>query len=105
MEFSSQEYWSGCHPLLQQIFLTQGLNPGLQDCRWILNRLYHLSHQRSPSVATVTFPYRKGLVTAQQLYLCLCFILDQNEYLSKWLKSKDIRANALSRIIDKIQLS
>ena len=31
-----------CHVLLQGIFLTQGLNPGLQHCRWIL---YHLSHQ------------------------------------------------------------
>ena len=30
------------HSLLQRIFLTQGLNPGLLHCRWIL---YHLSHQ------------------------------------------------------------
>ena len=34
----------GCHAL-QGIFPTQGLNPGLQHCRWIL---HHLSHQRSP---------------------------------------------------------
>ena len=26
----------GCHFLLQGIFLTQGLNPGLLHCRWIL---------------------------------------------------------------------
>ena len=32
----------GCHALLQRIFLTQGSNPGLPHCRWIL---YHLSHQ------------------------------------------------------------
>ena len=32
----------GCHVLLQGIFPTQGLNPGLQHCRQIL---YHLSHQ------------------------------------------------------------
>ena len=31
----------GCHALLQGIFLTQGLNPGLLHCRKIL---YHLSH-------------------------------------------------------------
>ena len=31
--------------LLQGIFPTQGLNPGLPHCRWIL---YHLSHQGSP---------------------------------------------------------
>ena len=34
----------GCHALLQGIFPTQGLNPGLLDCRWIL---YCLSHQGS----------------------------------------------------------
>ena len=31
----------GCYSLLQGIFLTQGLNPGLLRCRQIL---YHLSH-------------------------------------------------------------
>ena len=35
----------GCHALLQGIFPTQGLNPGLPHCRQIL---YHLSHQGSP---------------------------------------------------------
>ena len=35
----------GCHSLLQGIFLTQGSNPGLLHCRWIL---HHLSHQGSP---------------------------------------------------------
>ena len=38
MELSRQEYWSGCHSLLQGIFLTWGLNPYLLHCRWIL---YH----------------------------------------------------------------
>ena len=34
----------GCHALLQEVFPTQGSNPGLLPCRWIL---YHLSHQGS----------------------------------------------------------
>ena len=34
----------GCHFLLQGIFLTQGLNPGLLHCRQIL---YHVSQQES----------------------------------------------------------
>ena len=34
-----------CHALLQGLFPTQGLNPGLPHCRWIL---YCLSHQGSP---------------------------------------------------------
>ena len=35
----------GYHSLLQGIFPTQGLNPGVLSCRWIL---YCLSHQGSP---------------------------------------------------------
>ena len=35
----------GGHALLQGIFLTQGLNPGLPHCMWIL---YRLRHQESP---------------------------------------------------------
>jgi len=34
----------GCHLLLQDILLTQGLNPGLPHYR---QTLYHLSHQGS----------------------------------------------------------
>ena len=45
MGFSRQEYWVGCHALLQGIFLTQGSNPGLLHCRRIL---CYLSHQGSP---------------------------------------------------------
>ena len=45
MEFSRPEYWSGCHSLLQGIFPTQGSNPGLPHCRWILCQL---SYQGSP---------------------------------------------------------
>ena len=33
--------------LLQEIFPTQGLNPGLPHCRWIL---YQLSHKGSPRI-------------------------------------------------------
>ena len=52
-----QEYCNGF--LLQGIFLTQGLNPGLPHCR---QTLYHLSHQGSPSVIrVVSFPYLRLL--------------------------------------------
>ena len=37
----------GCTSLLQEIFLTQGLNPNLLHCRQIL---YHLSHQGGPHI-------------------------------------------------------
>ena len=36
-----------CHALLQGIFPTQGLNPGLPHCRRIL---YHLNHHGSPAL-------------------------------------------------------
>ena len=63
MEFSRQEYWSGLPFLLQGIFPTQGLNPGLPYCR---QTLYHLSHQGSPfnillkSKELKTFPLKSG---------------------------------------------
>ena len=37
----------GSLPLLQGIFPTQGSNPGLLHCRWII---YQLSHQGSPRI-------------------------------------------------------
>ena len=57
MGFSRQEYWSGCHSILQGIFPTQGSNLGHLHCRWIL---YHLSHQGSPSVSELkTYTHTK----------------------------------------------
>ena len=41
-DFPGMNTGVGCHFLLQGIFLTQGLNPGLPHCRQML---YHLSHQ------------------------------------------------------------
>ena len=43
----------GFHTLLQVIFSTQGSNPGLPHCRWII---YQLSHQRSPLPIILTRP-------------------------------------------------
>ena len=42
-----QNTWVGSLSLLQGIFPTQGSNPGLLHCRWILSQL---SHQRSPRI-------------------------------------------------------
>ena len=42
----------GSLSLLQQIFRTQGSNPGLPRCR---QTLYHLSHQGSPYMSSVQF--------------------------------------------------
>ena len=48
----------GCHAPLHWIFPTQGLNPGLPHCRWIL---YLLSHQGSPRILEwVACPFSRG---------------------------------------------
>jgi len=46
------------YSLLRGIFLTQGSNPGLLDCRWIV---YQLSHQGSPRILEwVAYPFSRG---------------------------------------------
>ena len=50
----------GSHSLLQGNFLTQGLSPGLLDYRRIP---YHLSHQRSPCLASLSLNWKASQVT------------------------------------------
>ena len=58
MEFSKQEYWSGLPFPLQGIAPTQGLNPGLLHCRWILNQL---SHKENPRILEwVAYSFSSG---------------------------------------------
>ena len=45
-----QNTGKGCLSLFQGILASQGLNPGLPHCRWIL---YQLSHWGSPKVTLV----------------------------------------------------
>ena len=53
-KFSGKNTGVDCHALLQGIFPTQGLNPGLSHCRQIL---YHLNHQGSPRILeSVAYP-------------------------------------------------
>ena len=48
----------GSLSLLEGIFPTQGLNPGLPHCRWIL---YQLNHKGSPSILEwVAYPFSSG---------------------------------------------
>ena len=55
MEFSRPETGVGSLTLLQGIFPTQGLNPGLPHCRQIL---YQLCHKESPRIpAWVAYPF------------------------------------------------
>ena len=48
----------GCHALLQGIFPTQGSNPGLPHCWWIL---YCLNHEGRPKILEwVVYPFSRG---------------------------------------------
>ena len=55
-DFPGKNTGVGCHTLLQRIFPTQGLNPGLPHCRQIL---YSLSHQGSPNTPTRRAKFEK----------------------------------------------
>ena len=55
--FSGKSTGVGCHFLLQGIFLTQGLNPGLPHCRQML---YWLSCQGSPPLAFLRYNWHKS---------------------------------------------
>ena len=57
-DFPGKNTGVGCHFLLQGIFPTQGLNPGLLHCR---QTLYPLSHQGSPNVPWSPFLGRAGV--------------------------------------------
>ena len=70
-DFAGKNTGVSCHILLQRIFLTQGLNPGLPYCRLIL---YHLSYQGSPLVNTLV---TSSLVSVYMDFILFClFSLD-----------------------------
>ena len=76
-DFPGKNTGVGCHFLLQKIFPTQGLNPGLPYCR---QTLYRLSHQGSPTAklqlsfiwrAKDSIPWRHNL---SWFPLFICFV-------------------------------
>ena len=57
-DFSGKSTGVGCHALLQGVFPTQGSNPGLPHCRWVL---YRLSHRGRPRILEwVAYPFSRG---------------------------------------------
>ena len=55
------------HSLLQGIFPTQGLNPGLPHCRWIL---YQLGHKGCPVQGCCPLKGKQWLVTPEVCFTC-----------------------------------
>ena len=58
MEFSRPDTGVGSRSLLPGLFPTQGLNPALPHCRWILHQL---NHQVRPTILEwVAYPFSSG---------------------------------------------
>ena len=69
----------GNHSFLQGIFPTQGLNPGLLYCRWIL---YQLNHQGSPRILEwVAYPVSRGSPWSRNWTEVSCMA---GRYLTNW---------------------
>ena len=73
----------GCHALLQGIFPTQDLNPGLQHWSWIL---YYLSHQGSSRILDwVAYPFSRGSSWPRNQTGVSCIV---GRFLTSWANVK-----------------
>ena len=75
---SRQGYWRGLPFPAPGIFPTQGSNPGLPHCRWIL---YQLGHKGSPILGVLLFKFRVN-VLSQEIE---CQQPQEHLFLSPWL--------------------
>ena len=71
----------GCHVLLQGIFPTQGSNPGLPHCSWIL---YRLSHQEAQSLTTPYGTWTHNPWLRKPAPYPLCRDINQDHNLCLW---------------------
>ena len=71
--------------LLQGIFPTKGLNPGLPQCRQIL---YQLSHQRSPRILEwVAYPFSRGFTWPRNRTGVFCIA---GRFFTNWAIREDL---------------
>ena len=96
---SDQDTGVGSHSLLQGIFPTQGLNPGLPHCRQIL---YQLSHKGSPRILEwVAFPTQESNQVLLRCRRILYQLSYQGSLPSKW----PIHINSLFFLFLSVQFS
>ena len=76
----------GSLSLFQGIFPTQGLNPGLPNCRRILN---HLSHQRNPWVCVCVYKIWDDHVILILYYVNIMYHIDWFAYTEESLHPRD----------------
>ena len=72
-KFSGKNTGVGCHFLLQGIFPTQGLNPGLPHCR---QTLYRLSHHGSTPLTLPRYNWHKSFQLLWYRVLCLQLVFN-----------------------------
>ena len=90
MKFSRQNTGVGSLSLLQGIFPTQGSNPGLLHCRWIL---YQLSHKGSPRIlewVAYHFSSRSSLPRNQTRVSCIA-----GGFFTSWATREDLHKSIL----------
>ena len=81
----------GCHALLQGIFPTQGSNPGLTHCRWII---YHLRHQWSPYLRTqnnlegINMNIRNIILLPQKLFSSVQSLSRVQLFVTPWITAR-----------------
>ena len=94
MEFSRQEYWIGCHFLLQGIFCTRGSNLHLLHCRrqilyhWAtkekkstgINILIHTFLIQNITSVLIFLHSHQSWVLALYLFICLTLFIDLSFY-------------------------
>ena len=73
----------GSLSLLQGIFPTQGSNPALPHCRWLL---YHLSHKGSPGILEwIAYPFSRGSSWSRNRTGVSCIA---GGFFTSWAKAK-----------------
>ena len=78
---SGEKTGVGCHAFLQGIFVTQGSNPGLSHCKWIL---CCLSHQVFSYIKAFSYIY---------IYICVCVCVYILLFISRVLSSGQLLIN------------
>ena len=93
----------GSLSLLQRIFPTQGWNPGLPHCRWILYQLSHKGSQRIPNWVAYPFSGRSSCPRNQTGVSCIAGRFFTNWTIREFLKWRG-RGSVIFNIPPTIQI-
>ena len=100
----------GSLSLLQGIFPIQGLNPGLQHCRWILYQLSHEGKPKNTGVGSLslllgiflTQKSNRGLLHCRQILYQLSYQGSPQEYLINHKKQYSPNINKTTPLTDNV---